>query len=411
MKKPDPDQDTEGAGVVTPRDRAARDLRKRAEKSLLLTKSPNPWSLSHLDAQRMIHELQVHQVELELQNEELIEARNSAEELQERFAALYDFAPVGYLSMNGGGKILGMNLTASTILGRPRGHIVGRIFQAFLIPESAPVFREFIAEVLWSGERRACEVGIPGTGGEPRFLRLEGAPFHTDEGEVQVQAALIDITDRRRAERELVESLGEKEVLLREIHHRVKNNLQLIASLLDMTRSRSDDPYTQATLADVAMKIHTMAQIHTKVYESQKYDRVDLAELVKDQAKALGQVYADRSREIETTVAAADATLPIDRAVPFALVVNEILSNAFKHAFAGRRQGKIEVTLAERGDVLRLTVQDDGVGMPPGFNVSRSDTLGLKLVRTILERQLKGTLRYGRVRGTEVIVEVPVNGG
>jgi len=399
------------------------ELRVMAEMTLE-KQGPGRAVPEYSDLKKVVHELQVHQIELEMQNEELKEGRKVAEELHQKYVTLYDFAPVGYLSLEPGGRILELNLTASTLLGRPRSQIMGTRFQGFLARESLIPFRDFTAEIFRSGEdalrsgedapgsgRRTCEVGLISDGGEGRFLQLAGIPFHEGGGEVRLQMAMTEITDRRATENRLTESLAEKEVMLREIHHRVKNNLQLISSLLEMTRARSDDPYTRATLADVTMKIQTMAQIHTKVYESEKYDRVDLAGLVRDQVKALAQVYEDRSREIETTVAAAEAALPIDRAVPFALVVNEILSNAFKHAFAGRKKGKIEVTLAERGDFLRFSVRDDGVGMPPGFDVARSDTLGLKLVRTILERQLRGTLRYGRVRGTEVIVEVPIREG
>jgi PAS domain S-box-containing protein len=332
------------------------------------------------------------------------------ERIREKYVALYDFAPVGYLTVEKGGKILELNLTASVLLGLPRSRIEGKPFQAFLAGKSPGTFEEFSREVLWSGEKQGCEVSVNRDGEGVRYLRLEGAPFQGDDGEGLIQLALMDITEQKRAGDAVLASLREKEVLLREIHHRVKNNLQLISGLLDMTRSRTEDPQTRDILSDVMLKIQTMAQIHTKVYESSQIDRVDLGSQIRDQVRALSQLYADTTRRVETVVDSSEVTLPIDQAVPLALVVNEILSNAYKHAFAGRREGKVEVSITRRKARIRLTIRDDGVGMPPGFDLERSDTLGLKLVRALVTQQLRGTLEFRGHRGTEVIVELPVKG-
>jgi PAS domain S-box-containing protein len=218
-----------------------------------------------------------------------------------------------------------------------------------------------------------------------------------------------DVTERKRAELQLVDSLNEKEVLLREIHHRVKNNLQLTTSLLDMTRMRTSDQGTGSILTDVMMKIQTMAQIHTRLYESKQFDRIDMNGQVRDQIRALSSIYSRGDGEIAVEIDSTELYLPLDQAIPCALALNEILSNAYKHAFRGRKGGTVKYSARKENNSIRFAISDDGIGLPHGFDLGKANTLGLKLVRTLVEQQLKGTLRVKRKkRGTEVIVDIPI---
>jgi len=217
-----------------------------------------------------------------------------------------------------------------------------------------------------------------------------------------------DITDRKHAEDGLVAALDEKEVLLREIHHRVKNNLQLISGLLDMTRMRTEDGATNSILTDMMMKIQTMAQIHTRLYESKQFDRINVGNQIRDQIAALSNIYSHKDREITCDVQFSDIYLPVDQAIPFALVINEILSNAYKHAFKGRRRGSITISLVQNDGNIRAAVRDDGIGIPMDIDASRTNSLGLKLVRNLIEHQLKGSFEIKRNNGSEVIVEFPL---
>ena len=201
-----------------------------------------------------------------------------------------------------------------------------------------------------------------------------------------------DITDRKHAEEKLVASLQEKEVLLREIHHRVKNNLQLISGLLDMTRMRSGDESTNSILTDMMLKIQTMAQIHTRLYESKQFGKISLTGQIRDQIAALSNIYSHKGHEISCEIHSEEVFLPVDQAIPCALVVNEILSNAYKHAFKGRKKGTIEISAVQENGRIRITVRDDGIGLPADFDISRTNSLGLKLIRTLVQHQLKGSL-------------------
>ena len=217
-----------------------------------------------------------------------------------------------------------------------------------------------------------------------------------------------DITDRKHAEEKLVASLQEKEVLLREIHHRVKNNLQLISGLLDMSRMRTVDESTNSILTDMMLKIQTMAQIHTRLYESKQFGRINISGQFRDQATALSNIYSHKGHDITCEIHSNEVFLPVDQAIPCALVVNEILSNAYKHAFKGRKKGTIEISAVEENGQIQLIVRDNGVGMPGNFDISRSNSLGLKLIRTLVQHQLKGSLTINSRQGTEVIVEFPL---
>ncbi len=217
-----------------------------------------------------------------------------------------------------------------------------------------------------------------------------------------------DITDRKHAEENLLASIHEKEVLLREIHHRVKNNLQLISGLLDMTRMRTVDESTNTILTDLMLKIQTMAQIHTRLYESKQFGKISLTGQIRDQVTALSNIYSHKGHEIICEMDAQEIFLPVDQAIPCALVVNEILSNAYKHAFKGRKRGTIEISAVQENGQIRITVRDDGIGIPDNFDISRTNSLGLKLIRTLVQAQLKGSLMFKSRNGTEVTMEFPV---
>jgi PAS domain S-box-containing protein len=215
-----------------------------------------------------------------------------------------------------------------------------------------------------------------------------------------------DVTDRRRAEEKLIGSLLEKETLIREIHHRVKNNLQIITGLLDMTRMRTTDRITNSILTDMMMKIKTMAQIHTRLYESKQFDKINMGSQIRDQVTDLASIYGRSGAEIQSEINVQDVYMPVDQAIPCALVVNEILSNAFKHAFRGRKHGNLSVEVIRESDHIRITIRDDGVGIPKDVDVYRTTSLGLKLIRSLVT-QLNGSVSIASDHGTEVTVECP----
>ncbi len=189
----------------------------------------------------------------------------------------------------------------------------------------------------------------------------------------------------------LARSLAEKEVLIKEVHHRVKNNLQVIASLLKM-QADSANPEAAAALREGQQRVESMALIHEQLYESADLRRVDFAEHVELLLNNLVHSFGADPSRIHTRVSIqGPLLLGVDQAIPAGLILNELISNAFKYAFPGGLVGSIAVEGGRSGDLITLTVHDDGVGLCDDFSIERSKSLGLRIVQ-ILTRQLKGVL-------------------
>jgi two-component sensor histidine kinase len=214
---------------------------------------------------------------------------------------------------------------------------------------------------------------------------------------------------RKKAEEQMKASLKEKEVLLREIHHRVKNSLQVISSLLNMQARAAKDEGIKDALSESINRINAISLIHNKLYESENLSEVTMKGFVDSLVRQLLQVYSIQDTRIIPNVSVADSPLPISIAVPAGLIVNELLTNAFKHAFVNRNEGTIGVSLgvSEKG-LVSLTVSDDGVGLPRGFDIDESKTLGLHLVKILTEDQLQGTLEVTSDGGATFKIEFDI---
>jgi two-component sensor histidine kinase len=218
-----------------------------------------------------------------------------------------------------------------------------------------------------------------------------------------------EIEERKKIQKKLTLSANEKDLLLREVHHRVKNNLQLIIGLIDMTKSRAHEPAVLSTLTDIMTKVQTMGSIHTRLYESKRFDKINMKRQVHDLVDMISGFYDHDHLEITTNIDCAEIYLPVDQAIPCALALNEIISNIHKHAFSGRRNGLVDISSSKKDDTLRFIIRDNGVGLPSGFDIERSNRLGMKLMRTLVEQQLHGTMQITSKAGTEVMIEFPIN--
>jgi two-component sensor histidine kinase len=221
----------------------------------------------------------------------------------------------------------------------------------------------------------------------------------------------IEIAERLKSEQRLMESLKEKDVLLKEVHHRVKNNLQIIASLLDMSKRRAGRPETVDLLNEALAKIYTMSLIHSQLYQSDRFDEINMGKNIRDLVNQLSQFYL-RDRNIGLSIQAPDIYLSVTQALPCALVVNELVSNAFKYAFKGKDSGKIEIRLKKLAhERISLKIMDNGVGIPVDIDIYNTETLGFKLVRNLIIKQLKGKFKITCDGGTTIDIEFPILGG
>jgi len=198
----------------------------------------------------------------------------------------------------------------------------------------------------------------------------------------------------------LKNSLKEKEILLKEIHHRVKNNLQVISGLLDLQAQHIRDPSGRLKYKESQNRIITMALIHEKLYHSENLTQVDLADYIHNLCENLIISYgADRDR-IRLDIKSKKIEIAVDTAIPCGLIINELITNALKHAFPGDRAGTISLSFKQlRNGHFLLTVADDGVGIPEDVDIYRTSTVGMQLV-TVMIKQLGGTIKLKRKGGT-----------
>jgi len=235
---------------------------------------------------------------------------------------------------------------------------------------------------------------------ETRHRRKDGAvfPVEVTVNYLEYQGAEFsfsfaqDISERKQAEEKIRTSLHEKEVLLREIHHRVKNNLQVVSNLLELQSEHITDERMRSFFQESQERIRSMALIHEKLYQKRDYRCIDFGDYLESLSHYLLYCYQSEAGLISLKVESDTVDVAVDEAIPLGLIVNELLSNSLKHAFPPGRKGAISIRCLSRGDGrISLTVADDGTGLPCGVDFRNTETLGLQLV-TLLVRQLRGQI-------------------
>jgi PAS domain S-box-containing protein len=216
-------------------------------------------------------------------------------------------------------------------------------------------------------------------------------------------AVARDMTAEKETELAMRGSLKEKEVLLQEVHHRVKNNLQVIASLINMQLRKLADRAARDALEECQARVLAIALIHEKLYQSKDYALVPFYDYLKSLAGNVFHATGVSPRHVTLELDIAPIAMPVDKAIPCGLIINELMTNALKHAFPDERKGRIRVALSAADGRVLLSVEDDGAGLPPGFDVATSRTLGLQLVTTLTE-QLDATLEIKAGQGTKFLM-------
>jgi len=234
-------------------------------------------------------------------------------------------------------------------------------------------------------------------------VEISLSPLETEEG-LLVSSAIRDITDRKNLENEVAASLKEKEILLKEIHHRVKNNMQVISSLLSLQARLMKDPKSREAIRESQNRVLSIALVHEKLYQSKNLARIHYDDYLKKIGENLIHSYGISAGKIRLDIHADDMVLPINKAIPVSLIINEMLSNALKYAFPKEKKGIITIDFRRAGDHYTLIVKDDGVGLPKKIVLDTIETLVLQLVNSLVA-QIQGTLSLQRVNGTEYRID------
>jgi PAS domain S-box-containing protein len=330
-----------------------------------------------------------------------------------RFRALLESAPDGIVVVSADGTIVIVNSQTERLFGYTRQELLGQAIE-MLVPERFRGAHTGDRSAYASDPRlRPMGAGRALTGrtkdGREFPVEISLSPLATDQGRL-VMSIIRDITERRRAEEIIQASLREKEALLKEIHHRVKNNLQVTSSLLRLQAAAIDDDDARAMFEETENRIRSMALVHEKLYQSSNLSRIDLADYIRSLGELLFRSSAINPANVMLEVSGREIFLSIDTAVPCGLIVNELLSNALKHAFPGGRVGIINVRLDEAGGRIALHVRDDGIGLPAGFDFNGTGTLGLQLVQGLV-LQLDGQITIDAGAGAGFTIVFPAERG
>lgn len=479
------------------------------------------------DVNNIIHELQVHQIELEMQNEELRETQNELEESQRKYIDLYNFAPVGYFTLDEKGMIDDVNQTGALLLGVGKGDLINYAFIPYIAPDYRHIFYQNTKKALETGEKQIYElklikkdlspffgqlvtVAVPDDNNSSKKLRtslininerfmaekalreseekfrnladlLPQIVFETDEkgnitfvnravfestgyaekdfykelnplklvipedrhrvknniekvlsgeelGGVEytslrkddtkfpimvyssritrnnkilgIRGVILDMTQLKEAENQIKLSLKEKEMLLKEIHHRVKNNLMVISSLLNLQSRYIRDEASKDIFKESQNRARSMALIHERLYQATDLERIDFGDYIRTLSKELFRTYAGDFGLIDLKINVEDIFLDINTAIPLGLIVNELVTNSLTHAFPDGMRGQISVDFHPKDDHYEFLVKDNGIGFPYDLDFQKTASLGLQIVNSLTE-QILGEIELNRGHGTE----------
>ena len=310
-------------------------------------------------------------------------------------AQVIDLAEDAIISVGEDQRIVLFNQGAERIFGYRAEEAIGQPLDILLPERMAKFHRVQVAEFAQSRQttrRKSERAQIAGRRKDGSEFPAEASISRVEaDGRTLLTVILRDISERAAAEERLKESVREKEALLREIHHRVKNNLQVMSSLLGLQARSVAEPLARQAFEDSQGRIHSMALIHEVLCGSPNFSRIDIADYTSQLAAYRLRAHGAGTR-IRLTTNPEEVYLDLEKAVPYGIIVNEALTNALRHGFPDGREGEVRITLRQQpGGSAQLTVQDDGIGFPEGFDWLKAPSLGFRLIRMLAE-QLKARI-------------------
>jgi len=365
--------------------------------------------LSRDDILKLLENLQVHRVELEMQNEELLRAQVDIEEARDMYRDLFEFSPIGYFTLNAKGIIQEINVTGAAMTGFERRTMKGKPFTDYVHRDDQDIFYLYMRKLAETGERENGEIRLLRSDGAYFNARLDGLGARNDAGEPKrVRLAVTDITGQKLSDRKIRELLDEKDLMVRETHHRVKNNILTILSILSIHRDRLPDGFARETLTETTNRLRSMIVLYDKMSLPGKFASIGAGEYLGPLVEEIGRFTAAEGARVEMVHDIDEVVFPARNALAIGMLVNELITNSMKHGFPEGRRGTVRVSLKrhDRSDLI-LTVSDDGVGMPNGADAPSSRGLGMGIVLALV-KQLKGYLNISREGGSEFRVVFPL---
>ncbi len=336
-------------------------------------------------------------------------AEDALRESEEKYKTLVNNIPDIVYSLDRSGKITLINKEVLDAYGYRYEDLINEPFPDFIHPDDKErVSNSFIEAVkTHRNYTKGLQFRIVDKKGDIHWLELHSHMRFDNQGDFhQEEGVLRDISERKLADEKLLASLHEKEVLLKEVHHRVKNNLQVIMSLINLQSKNLNNKDLIQCIDVVKNRIWAISLIHERLYQSGNFSSIDFPEYIKILATELCRAYYQTTPEINFTLDAGNVGISIDKAIPCSLITNEIISNSLKHAFPPDWHGKAELSVSIHEDPdgrVELTIRDNGIGIPLKAEPGATDTLGLNLIN-ILTRQIDGKFRIDRENGTKYTI-------
>ncbi|TNE99107.1 MAG: PAS domain S-box protein, partial [Bacteroidetes bacterium] len=279
----------------------------------------------------------------------------------------------------------------------------GYLFQNILSESRLRLFNIYLKRV-GAGASHQIEIELRSKNGNDYWMEIFLNPIFDSNGKVsEISLVAHDISEKKKSSIEIEQSLKEKEVLLKEIHHRVKNNLQIISSILNLQSSFVSDENTLGILLESRNRIRSMAIIHETLYKSEVFSSLNFGNYIEDLCNNLISSYQITGRiRLESDIH--QVNMILDQAIPCGLLINEIITNSLKYAWPEHNDGIISVRLEQKGKTVELEVSDNGIGLPDQFEQMNTETLGLQLIATLTE-QLDGQLDVNTENGTKYLLK------
>ena len=350
--------------------------------------------------------LQVDITELKRVEEALLES-------EERYRALFDRSLELVYIHDFEGHFIDANEAALNLFGYKKEELRDLDIASLLSEDQLPFTRKTMQEIRETGfQKDLTECRLRLRNGNEVYVETKGSAIISKGTYTGIQVLARNITERKQAEEKIKNSLAEKEVLLKEVHHRVKNNLMIIIGLIKMQETKAANEMFNPLMQELEGRIRAMALVHEGLYKSADLAHVNLQNYIEMMST---QIHAQFGvdRDIRFSVQAAGVDVDLDSAVPCGLILNELIANAFKHAFPDGRTGsgagncEINVIVNQAGGMIGLAVADNGVGLPADLDWEKSDTLGLRLIK-MLSKQINGSIELDRSAGTVFRLKFPM---
>jgi len=336
-------------------------------------------------------------------------AEEALRESEERYRNLFDNANDIVVTADLDLNFTSINKKALEVTGYSQEDLSRLRVPDIVAPEYLDVVMSNMRKKIEGGAPTRYEMEILTRNGERVPLEINTQLVFRDGTLAGVQGIARDISERKRMEERIRTALAEKETLLREVHHRVKNNFQVITSLMALQAAAIQSPELRTSFIDAQSRIRSMSLIHEKLYQSDDLSRIDSSSYVKTIVQELYGSFMGEAMQIPPRVDTADIRLSVDQAIPCGLIINELVTNSFRHAFPAGWKGSPEVlvSIRESGGRVEMVLADNGIGLPESADLNKTKSLGLSLV-PMLVRQLEGTIVLERSPGTRAIITFQV---